>query len=213
MTSSQYRIYKIYVVIAFIAVISSVPLAFVLPVEWSFENGFIENAQVIILLVEAIWILTIRSPIKWFQRFFAAGLVLIALRELSWGRVFFPLKIEKLGPVFVSMADYKYRVYVYIFLAIYISAMLMMLILFMPVREIISGSQPLAEFGIIFLAVLLNYIGDKGLFVGKMCGQILEESNELILYMTLPIVALYWIWQQKKPAGEFGGEKNFFEVI
>ena len=70
MTSSQYRIYKIYVVIAFIAVISSVPLAFVLPVEWSFENGFIENAQVIILLVEAIWILSVRSPMKWFQRFF-----------------------------------------------------------------------------------------------------------------------------------------------
>ena len=137
------------------------------------------------------------------------GLVLIALRELSWGRVLFPLESEKLGPVFVSMADYKYRVYVYIFLVIYISAMLIMLIRFVPVKEIISGSQPLAVFGIIFLALLLNYIGDKGLFVGKMCGQILEESNELILYMTLPIVALYWIWQQKKPSGEFGGEKNF----
>ena len=107
------------------------------------------------------------------------------------------------------MADYKYRVYVYIFLAIYISAMLMMLILFMPVREIISGSQPLAAFGIIFLAVLLNYIGDQGLFVGKMCGQILEESNELILYTTLPVVALYWIWQNKNPSGELGGAKIF----
>ena len=208
MTPSQYRIYKIYVVLAFIAVILSIPLAFVLPVEWSFENGFIENAQVIILIARAIWILKIRSPIKWFQRFYAAGMVLIALRELSWGRVFFLLEMEKLGPVFVSMADYEYRVYVYILLTIYVSAMLIMLIRFVPVREIISCSQPLATFGIIFMAVLLNYIGDKGLFIGKVRGQILEESNELIIYITLTVVALYWIWQ-KNPSDEFGGEKSF----
>ncbi|MBR0261877.1 MAG: hypothetical protein IJQ85_08815 [Selenomonadaceae bacterium] len=89
MTPSQYRIYKIYVVIAFIAVISSVPLAFVLPVEWSFENGFIENAQVIILLVEAIWILTIRSPMKWFQRFFA-GTCTDCFARIELGTSLFP---------------------------------------------------------------------------------------------------------------------------
>lgn len=180
--------------------ILSVPFAFVLPVEWSFENGFIENAQIIVLVAGAIWILNIRSPIKWLQRFFAAGLVLIALRELSWGRVFFPTGMEALGATFISMANYKYRIHVYAFLAIYISAMLFMLIRFVPVKEIFSAQQPLAAFGIILITSLLNHIGDKGLFIGKVCGQILEELNELILYMTLPIIALYWLWQQKIPS-------------
>ena len=180
--------------------ILSVPFAFVLPVEWSFENGFIENAQIIVLVAGAIWILNIRSPIKWLQRFFAAGLVLIALRELSWERVFFPTGMEALGATFISMANYKYRIHVYAFLAIYISAMLFMLIRFVPVKEIFSAQQPLAAFGIILITSLLNHIGDKGLFIGKVCGQILEELNELILYMTLPIIALYWLWQQKIPS-------------
>lgn len=121
--------YKIYVGPAFVGVILSVPLAFVLPVEWSFENELIENAQIAVLLGGIILILSVRSSMKWFQRFFAAGFLLMIFRELSWGRVFFPVGTEELGPVFISMADYKYRVPVYIFLAAYISAMLFMLIL------------------------------------------------------------------------------------
>lgn len=196
MSTSQYRIYKFYVGIASAAVILSIPLAFVLPVECSFENGLIENTQVIVLLIEAIFILSVRSESAWLKRFFAAGFVLIALRELSWGRVFFPTKTEALGPIFVEMANYEYRVQVYFFLAIYIAAMLLVLIRFVPVKKIIFGKQPLAAFGVIFIAALFNYIGDHGLIIGKTCGQVLEEFNELILYITLPAVVLYWLWQQ-----------------
>ena len=196
MSTSQYRIYKFYVGIASAAVILSVPLAFVLPVEFSFENGLIENTQVIVLLIEAIFILSVRSESVWLQRFLAAGFVLIVFRELSWGRVFFPIGMETYGAVFVDMADYKYRLQVYIFLAIYIAAMLFMLIRFVPVKKIFFGKQPLAAFGVIFIAALFNYMGDHGLIIGKACGQVLEEFNELILYMTLPAVALYWLWQQ-----------------
>lgn len=203
----QYCVYKIYVNIALTAVILSLPLTFVLPVEWSFENGLIENLQVIVLLIGAIFVLSVRSDV-WLQRFLAAGLMLIVMRELSWGRVFFPTGIEELGPVFVSMADYKYRVHVYIFLAIYISAMLFMLIRLVPVKKIFLCPQPLFAFVVILIAIILNYIGDKGLFIGKACGQVLEELNELILYMTLPSVAAYWLWKLKTPVKIIGG-KNF----
>lgn len=201
MTNLQYRIYKIYVKSAFVAVILSIPLAFVLPVEWSFENGLIENAQVVMLIIAAIFILSVPSRLKWFQRLFAAGLVLMALRELSWGRVFFPVGMEDFGAVFVDMAHYKYRVPVYIFLTAYISAMLFVLIRFVPVRKILYGRQPLAAFAVLFIAFLLNYIGDQGYIFGKGNGQILEELNELIFYLTLPAAALYWLWQQKNPSG------------
>ena len=127
--------YKIFVGLAFAGLVLSAPLAFVLPVEWSFENGLIENAQIVVLLGGIILILSVRSSMKWFQRFFAAVLLLIVFRELSWGRVFFPTGMEKFGPIFVSMKDYEYRLPVYIFLAAYISVMLFILIYFVPAKK------------------------------------------------------------------------------
>lgn len=195
MTNSQYHTYKIYVRLAFVATMLSVPLAFVLPVEWSFENGLIENMQIVVLILSAVFILSVRSRMKWFQRFCAAGFVLMALRELSWGRVFFPIGMEQFGAVFVTMVDYPYRIPVYIFLTVYIAAMLIILIRFVPVRKILLGRQPLAAFGVIGIALTLNYIGEHGWLLGKGNGQILEELNELIFYLTLPAVALYWLRQ------------------
>ena len=195
--------YKIYLSVMLGAVILSVPLAFVLPVELSFENGIIENAQVVILILAALLILIYRSPAAqmiWFQRFFAAGLVLMALRELSWGRVFFPIKMKTLGPIFVAMADYEYRIAVYVFLAVYIAMMLFILIRFVPVKRIFMSRQPLAAFAVIFIALSFNYVGEHGYFIGKACGQVLEELNELIFYLTLPVISFYYVWQQKNPS-------------
>ncbi len=200
MTDSQYRTYKIYVSLALAAVIVSVPLAFVLPVEWSFENGLIENAQVVALIFAAIFILRVRRPATWLQRLFAAGFVLMALRELSWGRVFFPIGMEDFGAVFVPMAEYKYRVPVHIFITVYGAAMLFVLIRFVPVRQILLGRQPLAALAVMAVAAILNYVGDHGWLLGKGNGQILEELNELIFYLTIPAVALYWLWQRKNPS-------------
>ena len=44
--------------------ILSVPLAFVLSVEWSFENGLIENAQIVVLFSAMIFILIRFVPVK-----------------------------------------------------------------------------------------------------------------------------------------------------
>ena len=190
-----YRIYKLYLGTAFAALILSVPLAFVLPVEISFENGFLENAQVVALILAALLIIFFASAdaqLKSFNGLFAAFLILVALRELSWGRVFFPVDVEDLGYVFVRMVDYKYRVHVYIFLAAYISTMIFVLIRFVPVKKILLHRQPLAAFAVIFMAGILAYIGDQGIFIGKECGQILEELEELILYLTLPVINFYY---------------------
>lgn len=184
--------YKIFVWLAFSGLVLSTPLAFVLPVEWSFENGLIENAQIVVLLGGIILILSVRSSMKWFQRFFAAGLLLIVFRELSWGRVFFPTGMEKLGPVFVSMKDYEYRLPVYIFLAAYISTMLFMLIYFVPVKKILAAPQPWELFTVMVSAIIFSSIGEHTHLLDRTCGQIFEELNELILYATLPVAALYY---------------------
>ena len=194
-TTLQYRIYKIYLSTAFAAVILSVPLALILPVEISFENAFLENAQVAVLIFAALLIIFFSNKnrqLKWFNRLFAMILTLIALRELSWGRVFFPIGREDLGWVFVSMADYKYRLLVYIFLTVYILAMIFILIRFVPVKKILLSRQPVAAFAVMFMAAIFSYIGDHSIFISKECGQILEEFDELILYMTLPATNFYY---------------------
>jgi len=195
----QYRIYRIYLRMIFAAMILSIPLAFVLPVEWSFENNLIENAQVVILILGAVLILAFKSSaqMKWFQRLFAAGLFLMTLRELSWGRVFFPIGMEDSGAVFVSMVDYRYRIPVYIFLTIYIAAMIFILIRFVPVKKILLSSQPLAAFAVILMVIILSHIGDRGWLVGKAHGQLIEEMNELLLYLTLPVINFYYIGKKK----------------
>ena len=189
MTATQYRIF---VGFAFVAEILSVPLSFALPVELSFENGLIENAQIVVLIVGALWILKVRSPLKWFQRFFAAGLLLIVFRELSWGRVFFPVSMEPLGPVFIDMAHFKYGTEVHVAMVAYVAAMIFILIRFVPVKKILHSPQPSAAFAVMIVAFIFSSFGDSGLLLGKLHGQILEELNELIFYSTSPVAALYY---------------------
>ncbi len=189
MTATQYQIFTGF---AFAAEILSVPLAFVLPVELSFENGLIENAQIVVLIVGALWVLNVSSPLKWFQRFFAAGMFLIVFRELSWGRVFFPVSMETLGSVFIDMAHFKYGTEVHVAMVAYVAAMIFILIRFVPVKKILRGSQLSAALAVMIVAFIFSSLGDSGLFFGKTCGQILEELNELIFYSTLPVAAVYY---------------------
>ena len=135
---------------------------------------------------------------KMASKIFCGGFHIDCPARIELGARFFPTGMEEFGAVFVSMADYEYRLHVYVFLTIYIAAMLFVLIRFVPVKKILFGRQPLAAFAVILIAHLLNYIGDHGLIIGKAYGQVLEELNELILYMTLPAVALYWLWQLKE---------------
>lgn len=96
-TTLQYKLYKIYLSAMFTAIILSVPLALILPLELSFENGLIENAKIIILLFGAVLILTSRADdaqFKWFQRLFASGLVLINLTRIKLGTGIFPAQNE-----------------------------------------------------------------------------------------------------------------------
>jgi len=84
------------------------PLSRVIPLEWSWENGVIENAQVVVLLAGLVFagqawrrgsrdgaaMLGLCAMPVWF---------LLAGRELSWGAVFLPpLGFGPEGPVYSS---------------------------------------------------------------------------------------------------------------
>ena len=81
------------------------PLAQFLPPECGWENGLIENAQAILLLIGAMF--CFNCAYYYFKGMgFTVGLLYLDMfmRELSWGRVFFPTGIyTEMGPEFISM--------------------------------------------------------------------------------------------------------------
>ncbi|TQS70021.1 hypothetical protein ERN12_15320 [Rhodobacteraceae bacterium] len=77
-----------------------------LPVWISFENGPVENAQVVVLLagaVVALWFSAGNTQLRWFWRATLPFWLAMAARELSWGAVFLePVSITDHGPMFSS---------------------------------------------------------------------------------------------------------------
>ena len=179
------------------AMFLSIPLAFVAPPEITFENHLIENLQVIILIflaaVNVKFSLASKLQLKWYHIFCAILFFVFALRELSWGRVFFQIGTEISGePIFISMADYPYRIPIYIFLAICIFALLFILIKFLPVKKFLFGKKPMGALAVMCGAIFLAYVGEHGYFIGKEYGEALEEFEELTAYLMLPRICLFY---------------------
>ncbi len=179
------------------ALILSVPLAFVLPPALAFENGVIENSQVAVLILFAAANFRLAaassSRLRWFHVFCAMLGILFAFRELSWGRVFFQTGTAPTGePYFIMMADYPYRAPVHAFLAVYILAMLFVLFRFLPVKEFLFSRKPVGALAVMFVAILLAQIGEHGWIIDKMHGEILEELDEVVAYLMMPKICLYY---------------------
>lgn len=74
----------------------AVPLGWLLPASWGHENGVVENTQVFVILLTAVvawrayrWGSGSRESKKLFA-YSIPLILLVAFRELSWGRVFYP---------------------------------------------------------------------------------------------------------------------------
>jgi hypothetical protein len=83
------------------------PLALLLPANWGYENGPLENAQVAIVALgfaaSIFFLRKERDPIRWFGLAAAPVLLVLIGRELSWGAVFLEPEFTRSGaPVFTS---------------------------------------------------------------------------------------------------------------
>ena len=101
MLNFEIRYTKALVILCILAVIF-IGLSFVLPIEYSYENHFLENLEVVILFLGiVICIGKIRDFILYDSiKFYVASIIIYILmigRELSWGRVFYPIGIDKNG--------------------------------------------------------------------------------------------------------------------
>ena len=58
--------------------------------------------------------------IEYFHIWCAVFMMFMAFRELSWGRVFYPIDMEDNGPVFIAMSDFPWRIEVHVIIALVI---------------------------------------------------------------------------------------------
>ena len=193
MLNFEIRYTKALVILCILAVIF-IGLSFVLPIEYSYENHFLENLEVVILFLGiVICIGKIRDFVLYDSiKFYVASIIIYILmigRELSWGRVFYPIGIDKNGEqIFVKVHELWYGSVVYPIVGILILIALILLVVYFyqSRRQGICWYIPLGEFlFFIVTSILSQCVSDRGLVQFGNYNQLLEESCEIIAYIAL----------------------------
>lgn len=193
MLNFEIRYTKALVILCILAVIF-IGLSFVLPIEYSYENHFLENLEVVILFLGiVICIGKIRDFILYDSiKFYVASIIIYILmigRELSWGRVFYPIGIDKNGEqIFVKVHELWYGSVVYpvVGILILIALILLGVYFYQSRKQRICWYIPLGEFlFFIVTSILSQCVFDRGLVQIGNYNQLLEESCEIIAYISL----------------------------
>lgn len=193
MLNFEIRYTKALVILCILAIIF-IGLSFVLPIEYSYENHFLENLEVVILFLGIIICIgKIRDFILYDSiKFYVASIIIYILmigRELSWGRVFYPIGMDKNGEqIFVKVHELWYGSVVYPMVGILILIVLILLgvYFYQSRRQGICWYIPLGEFlFFIVTSILGQCVFDRGLVQFGNYNQLLEESCESIAYISL----------------------------
>lgn len=193
MLNFEIRYTKALVILCILAIIF-IGLSFVLPIEYSYENHFLEDLEVVILFLGiVICIGKIRDFILYDSiKFYVASIIIYILmigRELSWGRVFYPIGMDKNGEqIFVKVHELWYGSVVYPMVGILILIVLILLgvYFYQSRRQGICWYIPLGEFlFFIVTSILGQCVFDRGLVQFGNYNQLLEESCEIIAYIAL----------------------------
>lgn len=184
------------------------PLGFFLPEWWGWENGPIENTQVIILIAGAVlsWLAARHnrddSQICKLWLWTIPVWLMLAGRELSWGRVFFyPVSVGPDGPIFPAIQKIWYGRYVYPVNSIITISTLCGLWYNFSWSKIKQIWRIPAIDGILFVlfAIAAQFVFEKSLIsVLKPYSQLLEEWSELIVYWCMVSILVVNGFKNKK---------------
>ena len=171
-------------------------LAKILPPSLGWENGFLENTQVVVLITGCLLCLSAAPKIIRKQALVIAGIYLLMIgRELSWGRVFYPTGIiTEMGPEFIAMSQIPYHNLIHLAIGIYCLVLLYALLHSFNWHYFWAIPLPLATFSLLFITVAgqitAEHLSLPGLTHPQ--AQTLEEILELIIY--LETLALTWYY-------------------
>lgn len=162
------------------------PLGLSLPDWWGWENGPLENIQIVILGggLLTTWLAAdynrherkIRNLWLWLTPFW----LLCIGRELSWGRIFYPVSIGVHGPGFITLQQLSYGYLVKSFVAIVLVITLIAIYRTDPITYVRQTRLPCLDFVTLLLTVLIAVFCDKNLIPFlQPYHQVVEEWAEL----------------------------------
>jgi hypothetical protein len=178
--------------ISIIMVVLLFPLGLSLPRSWGWENGPLENIQVLILSIGLVlsWFAAqhnrdnrnVRNLWLWLILFW----LLCIGRELSWGRVFYPVALGENGPEFLSIHQVWYGPWVHPFVAIASISMLIGIYCSSPLQYLRQAPLPLFDIAIvIIMAIITTWFEKTTIQFLHPYRVLLEEWAELTVYWSL----------------------------
>lgn len=175
-----------------------IPMSYFLPQTISWENGFLENIQVVVLLFGGVLAFSFYQKSKqnkihamWLTA--SSFFLLLVGRELSWGRVFFPTKMTGDGPKFIAMSQVPHHMLLNIFIGIFIAVIVVGMIFTIPWKTLLfKVPVPKLYFSLTFIGVIFSLIGDHGWIFSGYRGETVEELGELLFYFLMDMLVLYY---------------------
>lgn len=172
-----------------------------LPARLGWENGVIENTQVVLLLLGGLLAAryALRAPVQPQRAFWWVISPLwgvLALRELSWGATLLPpLHLDPLtGPTFSSSQQLFYKPLITPALLVLVAGLVVVLLVWRAYRLLPLLWQcrgvPWSEMALVVACMLVSTAaeGHMGLAIqglGHGASQLLEEFAELLAYLML----------------------------
>ncbi|MBP2635337.1 MAG: hypothetical protein H6Q72_1244 [Firmicutes bacterium] len=180
------------------------PAGLWLPTSWGWENGVIENLQILILAAG----LVVSCFVAWNKRddrksrnlwlCLTPCWILAILREVSWGRIFYPVSIGTHGPEFITLQQLPYGFLVKPFVIIVIVVTLIAVYWNAKGIFICHKQLPVLDLTILLVAAIMAVLCDKNMLLHlHSYHQILEELAELTVYWSMVSIVMN-IGLQKK---------------
>lgn len=176
-------------------VVCLLPQAFILPIEASYENHVLENLEVGILSIGLITMLykVYIMKIKILKLFYLACgifyLIMIA-RELSFGRVFYPIGVNANGEqIFINIHQLWYGAIVYPIIAILVMIALFLMIKTYKFAQADEWLCQVPRYSILMCISMLflsQVVFEKNMIISLAnYAQLLEECTEILAYCSL----------------------------
>jgi len=168
-----------------------IPVALLIPGWIAWENGPLENTQVVVLLLGvAMSIVIYRKPVaKQIKRFWLSMIVFFSIlvgRELSWGRDFFQIGTDEMGPYFIPMKKVPHHQAIELTIKAVIAGTLLSLIVHTPWKKVLRVPVPIIYIVAIAIGTAIAMFGELGwILQSHIASQNLEELSELLTYLLI----------------------------
>jgi len=173
------------------------PLGSSLPAYWGWENGPLENSQVVLLglgfIASCLIVYHYREqpPASSLWRWISPLWLICIGRELSWGRVFFQVGKDQNGPVFITLKQLWYGPLVKPAVILSVIVLLVGIFRSSPFDYLEKITLPLTDIAIFILAAGVASLSDKGIIAALQTHEeVVEEWAEIVTYWCMLSVTL-----------------------